>query len=165
SNIDEDPITTVISDKHTVEGFRKHFYSLWNQKSWTFEGEGGIRAVFDDMLNYKEAWFIGGNGGIKRYFPKYWEEYSKRRIKKKHFWHDLIDAELMAKIFDLEKEVPFYEYKVLPKELVSPHVIAIYGNKVANIMWGDKTIVTVIEDKDIMEGYKKHFDYLWKTIK
>ena len=165
ANIDKDPITTVITDKHTVDTFRKHFYERWNQKSWTFEDEGGVRAVFDDMLNYKEAWFIGGNGGIKRFFLKYWEEYSKKRIDKKHFWHDLIDAERMAEIFDLDKEVPFYEHKVLPKELVSPHVIAIYGNKVANIIWGEKTIITVIEDKNIMEGYKKHFDYLWKTIK
>ncbi len=167
ANIDKRPITTVITDKHTVDTFKRHFHNLWEQKSRTFEGEGGVRAVLDDMLNYKEVWFIGGNDGIKKYFPEYWKEHDKERVKRKVFWHDLIDTRRMAELFQGRetKTVPYYECKILPKELSSPHVIALYGNKVANIIWGEKTIITVIEDKNIMEGYKKHFDYLWNSIR
>ena len=40
--------------------------------------------------------------------------------------------------------------------------VAFYGDKVANIIWREKTLVTIIEDKEIREGYQKYFEYLWK---
>ncbi len=163
----KDPVTIVIKNREIATSFLQYFNHLWNQKVVAFEGKAGVRAVFDDMLHYKEVWFIGGNDGIKKYFPNYWEEHNKERIKRKVVWHDLIDAQLMSNLFPGQErsKISFYEYKILPPELSSPHVIAFYGDKVANIIWREKTIVTVIEDKEIREGYKKYFDYLWKTIK
>ena len=43
--------------------------------------------------------------------------------------------------------------------------VAFYGDKVANIIWREKTLVTIIEDKEIREGYQKYFEYLWKNTK
>ena len=132
----------------------------------SYEGEAGVHAVFDDMLNYHDVYFIGGNDGIKKYFPQYWEEHNKERVKRKVVWHDLIDAKLMSNLFPGKKreQVLYYEYKILPLELSSPHVIAFYGDKIANIIWRENTMVTIIEDKEIREGYQKYFEYLWKNL-
>jgi hypothetical protein len=164
---EKEPTTIVINNRDVTRSFRRHFESLWNQKTWTYEGEDGVRAVFDEMLKYPEVWFIGGNSGINKYFPEYWKTHSKKRVENKVFWHDLIDANPVADLFSTKQadKIPYYECRVLPKELSSPHVIALYGNKVANIIWGEKTIISVIEDKQIMDGYKKYFDYLWKISK
>jgi hypothetical protein len=63
-------------------------------------------------------------------------------------------------------EEPYYECKVLPKQVKSPLVIGIYGNKVANILWAGKdTSVFIQENKELNKSYKKYFDYLWKTAK
>ena len=152
-----------IESEIVFRNFKAYFDALWNQKIISLQGESGVRTVFEDMLNYKEVWFIGGNDGIKKFFPQYWKEHNQERIKRKVVWHDLIDAKLMADLFPGQERgsVPYYEYRTLPAELSSPHVIAFYGDKVANIIWQKNTIITLIKNKEIREGYKKYFDFLW----
>lgn len=161
--VGEEPIVTVMNLPRMNKVYKKQFESLWNQRTITLEGEAAAEHFLNDMLNYKEVWFIGGNDGITRYHPKLWKEFNQKRIKNKIFWHDLIDAKLIANLFEGEdrSKVKYYEYKVLPPELSSPHVIALYGNKVANIIWSKNTIITITEDKQIFDGYRKYFDYLW----
>ena len=162
----KEPVTITIRNKEIAESFKQHFNHLWNQHMVSYEGEAGVHAVFDDMLNYHDVYFIGGNDGIKKYFPQDWEEHNKERVKRKVVWHDLIDAKLMSNLFPGKKreQVLYYEYKILPLELSSPHVIAFYGDKIANIIWRENTMVTIIEDKEIREGYQKYFEYLWKNL-
>ncbi len=163
--VEKEPIAIVIENKNLHDAYQQQFELLWNQKMVSFEGETGVRAVFDDMLNYKDIYFIGGNGGIKKFFPKYWDGHNRERVKRKISWHDLIDTTRFSDLFPEKLDrVPYYEYKILPPELSSPHVIAFYGDKVANIIWREKTMVTIIEDRQVREGYQKYFEYLWKTI-
>ena len=163
---EKEPIIITIENENFYNTYKRQFELLWNQKTATYQDEAGVKAVFDDMLDYKEVWFIKGNDGIKKYFPKYWEKHNRERIAKNVFWHDLIDAKLVSNLFENQQrhKVLYYEYKVLPPELSSPHVIAFYGNKVVNIIWGEKTILTVIEDEEIRKSYKNYFDYLWKSV-
>lgn len=153
------PLTFRIENKTVADSLRHNFELLWEQDTVTYKGEEGVKAVFNQVLNEKEVWFIGGNFGIKQ-FPEYWEWFKKERIKRKNFWHDLIDQGALE-IDDLSGE-PYYEYKILPPEMKSPHVIGIFGNKVANIIWAGKhTRIFVVEDKDLVDGYKKYFHLLW----
>ncbi len=161
----KDPRTVVIKNKSFVETSVKNFNELWNQKTFTYEGEEGVRLIFDDALYHKDLWAIGGNDGIKKYFPEYWKEWDQKRIKNKVMFHDLIDTKLLEKLYDRNQKIPYYEFKVLSKELNSPHVIWIWGDNVANIIWDKKTIITVTKDKKIAESYKNYFNYLWKTRK
>ncbi len=156
-----------IASDIVYQNFQSYFQGLWHQKTTSLTGETGIKILFDDMLNYTDVWFIGGNGGIRKYYPQYWKVHNTERIKRNIIWHDLIDAKLMSNLFPNQqrRSVPYYEYKILPPELSSPHVIVFYGNKVANIIWKKIPLATIIEDKEIVEGYKKYFDYLWKSIK
>ncbi|MFH1053441.1 MAG: helix-turn-helix domain-containing protein [Candidatus Woesearchaeota archaeon] len=125
-----------------------------------FRGKEGIKAVFEDMLNFKNNYFIGGRWYVVKEMPHYWIHYDKRRIKAGVKWHNLIlhDA----------PEIPtkkFVSVKELPKDFSgSPTIIWIFGNKVAHVVWSPEFIAFVIESKDIAENYKKYHKYLWDRI-
>ena len=55
--------------------------------------------------------------------------------------------------------------KYLPEEMSgNPTVIFIYGNKVANVLWGDEYFAFVIESKELAENYRKYHKYLWDNV-
>lgn len=127
-----------------------------------FRGKEGIKSVFEDMLNYKENYFIGGGYYIMDLLPNYWSQYNKRRIEAGVKWHSLGQYETK------EREVPEKKLlwvKYLPKELgKSPSVIFLFGNKVVNVLWSEDFFAFMIESKDIAENYKNYFWYLWQKV-
>ncbi len=156
----KEPTIFVIENKELVKSYKKYFNLLWDQKTIMYTGSSGVKSFFNELINEKEVWFIGGNFGIKKDFPEYWKWYMKESLKRKQIWHDLIDVDVNIKEIPISK---YYAYKILPPELKSPHVICISKNKVANILWaGEKTTIFVLENKDIVDSYKKYFDLLWK---
>ena len=59
-----------------------------------------------------------------------------------------------------------FETKFLPKEIESPAIINIYGDRVANVLWkGNYALVFLLINKEIADSYRKYFDYLWKISK
>ncbi len=127
-----------------------------------FRGKESIKSVFEDMLNHKNVYSISGGWNIVREFPYYWPQYDKRRIKAKSIWHNLVRHEWKGKEQPTTK---FVKFKFLPEEFSgNPIVILIYGNKVANVSWGEEYFVFVLESKAIAENYKKYFKYLWDKV-
>lgn len=126
-----------------------------------FRGKGGIRAIFEDTLNCKEVYFIGGGHYVIDFLPKYWLSYNLRRIKSKIKWINLWRYELRNEATPLKLE----KIKVLPKEFSgNPNVIFIYGNKIANVLWGENPFAFVIESSEIADNYKKYHNYLWNHV-
>jgi hypothetical protein len=56
----------------------------------------------------------------------------------------------------------YYKYCQLPKDLQSPMVIAIFGNKVAQILWKEQSFAFILESKEIKDSFMKYFNYFWK---
>jgi HTH-type transcriptional regulator, sugar sensing transcriptional regulator len=126
-----------------------------------FRGKEAIKTIFEDMLNYKDVWVIGGGMYITYELPDYWEEYNKRRIKSGTIYHNLVINELKGKT----KDIKLMPIKVLPKEFSgNPTAIIIYGNKTINISWTSEIFAILIENKEIAENYKKYHKYLWDNI-
>jgi hypothetical protein len=93
-----------------------------------------------------------------------WDDYKTKRVNKEVFWHDLITPGMMlssAKAGGIIYDDPYYEYKFLPATVTGPHVICLYGNKMASIVWKEDAVINIIEDKEVVETYKKYFQYLW----
>jgi len=125
-----------------------------------FRGKEGIKAVFEDMLNYEENRFIGGGWYIVHELPYFWASYNRRRVEKKVKWFNLVRHELRK---EATPEGKYIWVKFLPKEFSgNPNVIFIYGNKVANVLWGKEFFAFLIESKEVAENYRRYFDYLWK---
>jgi sugar-specific transcriptional regulator TrmB len=129
-----------------------------------FRGKEGIKALFNEMLGFSDHYYIGGNWGMVKYVGKEWvDRWMEKRVKKKIWMHDILapDVELLAS-YPLPTE--YYEFRILPPEFGSPNVILIYGNRVANIFWGENLFAFQIENADIAKNYVTYFNYLWKTL-
>ena len=132
-----------------------------NVSAEIYRGKEGIKTIFEDMLHYNHNYFIGGGYYIIDKMPFFWQHYNKRRIALKVHWHNLVRYEIKEKLI----KDRFFHEKVLPKEFSgAPAAIFIYGNKVANVVWGDEFFAFVIENKEIAGNYKKYHAYLWENI-
>lgn len=155
-----------IQRKDIRDAMKNYFDALWQQDAQTYFGLAALQQLMEESLNYTDNWFIGGNGGITRVLPKYWEDYNRRRIEKGVIWHDLVDYNYVplpgisytnTGAFN-KKECN--ELKILTAEVNSPTVIFFFGETVAHIMW-DAQIAFVIKNKTLFENYRSYFDYLW----
>lgn len=131
-------------------------------KAEVYRGKEGIKSVFEDMLNYKQNYFIGGGWYVVRELPYFWPHYNKRRIKLGIKWYNLVRYEFRK---EKKPEERFVQIKFLPKEFSgSPNVVFIYGDKVTNVLWSDQFFAFMIQSKEIAENYKQYHKYLWDNI-
>jgi len=157
----EEPIVISISNKQLHDTYKEQFELFWNQQVITITGKEAVYAFFDELLEYSSSYYIGGNFGIKKYFPEYWEKYKKQRIENKCFWYDLVAATPLADESLVQE--PYYSCRILPEMFSSPHVIVIYGEQAANIIWdGEQTSIIIISKKEIVQSYKQYFNFLWE---
>ena len=126
-----------------------------------YRGVEGVKAVWEDMLNYKEIYWIGSGRYVPKKFPTWFSNWNRRRIKLKIKMFNIFR-------YELKKEVkPFkFEYcRFLPKAFSgNPAVICIYGNKTINFLLGEYFFAFIIENKEIAENYKRYHRYLWDKI-
>jgi HTH-type transcriptional regulator, sugar sensing transcriptional regulator len=155
-------LTILIKDKIIANSFKNQFKAIWNQKTRTLRGKEGVETVFNEALGSKEIRFIGGNWGIVKYHQEFFEKWNRAREKRKVMWLDLIDTEFLVESKKKPKSLEHYQAKILPEQVNSPGVIFIYGDKVATIIWKKETIINVIESKEVVDHYRKYFDYLWE---
>jgi sugar-specific transcriptional regulator TrmB len=132
-----------------------------------YRGTEAMKSLLNEALNYKESFWIGGNSGVERSPLKTWfKGWMKKRAEKKHIMHDLVDYGTYLEDFnpkDKEKHRKnYYKYCELPKELRSPMVIIIFGDKVAQVLWKEQSFAFVLESPEIRESFMKYFYYFWK---
>lgn len=133
-----------------------------------YRGNEAMKALLDETLNYKEQYWIGGNSGVENTSLKNWfRHWMDRRVEKKRLMYDLVDYGTYLeglKPNDIETHKKnYYKYCQLPKELKSPMVILIFGNKVAQILWSKKSFAFVLESEEIKESFMGYFHYFWKN--
>jgi len=128
-----------------------------------YRGYEGVKAVWDDTLNYKETLMIGSGRYIPKNFPTFFAQWNKRRIKLKVKWRNLLRHEMRG---ELKEPYPYEQMKFLPKEFsTNPMVIFVYGNKVAhNLYLQDSQFSFVINSKEIAENYRHYHNYLWNKV-
>jgi len=135
-----------------------------------YRGNESMKALLEESLNYKEQYWIGGNSGIEEINLKTWfSHWMKKRAEKKIWLYDLVDygthlEGLEPKNFKNHKKM-FYKYCQLPKDMSSPMIIFIFGNKVCQILWGKQSFAFVIESEEIKDSFMKYFNYFWKKSK
>ncbi|MFH1286208.1 MAG: helix-turn-helix domain-containing protein [Candidatus Magasanikbacteria bacterium] len=161
-----EPYTIIeIFNHDLVESYKEYFEFLWEDKSQNLRGEKGIRIFLEDIGTVDKVYWIGGSkDSMDVYFPEEAQKCKEVRRKKGIEWHDLVDAGADLSGTESHSSIrnePGYFYKYLPESVSSPHVICIYGNKVANIIWKDGGYVNIIENEEMAKGYLNYFDYLW----
>ncbi|MAG75339.1 MAG: hypothetical protein CL811_01155 [Colwelliaceae bacterium] len=131
-----------------------------------YRGNESIKTLLEESLNYKEQFWIGGNKGVEETDLKNWfNHWMNKRAKMKIVMHDLADfgksLEGLEPNKKQEHKKKYYLYKQLPRNFNSPLVIFIFGNKVAQILWGKQSFAFVLESEEIKESFMKYFNYFW----
>jgi len=132
-----------------------------------FKGAEGMKAVWDDLLNYDAIYWIGSGMYVPLRFPAFWDDWNKRRMKKKVGSYHLFRSDKREEVKnkkEFEKN-KISNWKFLPSEFSgAPTVTVAYGDKVAQMMLGDNISVFVIQSEELAENYKKYHKYLWDKI-
>ena len=133
------------------------------------EGIEGFKTMRRDVLRHSdgEHLLIGAISREDEVMPAFFKDWNKQRQKKKIRIKILHKQSAKEKVVS-KKEIMgnFFETKFLPEEIESPAVINIYGDRVVNVLWKDKTpLCFLLINKDIADSYRKYFNYLWKISK
>ena len=127
-----------------------------------FRGKEGIKAIWEDMLNYKETLWIGSGRYVAKQMPHFFAGWNLRRINLKVKWINILRSEMRKEV---KAPMPYEVMRFLPKEFsANPMVIAVYGNKVVNFLFTEEIFAFVIESKSVAENYKKYHKYLWDNV-
>jgi len=135
-----------------------------------YRGKESLKALHEESLNYPKQYWIGGNSTVESNvdtdMKNWFNHWMKRRAKKKVMMYDLADHGTYLENFkdaNLSKhKKEYHKYCQLPKDLKSPMVILIFGDKVAQILWSAQPFAFVLESKEIRESFMKYFYYFWK---
>ena len=128
-----------------------------------FRGIAGLKKVLGEIVQANKSWCIGiTNESVKILGETYWKNYNvkKKDTKTKEWllWNHDFKNKVIA---DNENS----KHKILPKELDQVTETIMYENKVAIMVYSAEPIVIVMENKEIFEAHKKHFDFLWFLVK
>src|SRR3989344_2963542 len=116
-----------------------------------FEGRGGIKTFYQDILNsVKEFYVIGATG----------EALNVMEFSYPHFLRKFIKSGIMENIHPKK----FLEIRYLPQEYKAKVTTIVYGEKVAiQSLQKENIYVVVIKDKLLAQTYKTLFEFMWKA--
>lgn len=53
-------------------------------------------------------------------------------------------------------------YRTVPREYFNPTTTAVYGDRTATVIWEPLTVI-IVQNKDVADSHRKHFELLWKS--
>ena len=136
-----------------------------------FKGKEGLKSIFEDIiktLKKNEEWLAFGSAGQGAVIlPHYLDKWEKRRaeagIKLKILFNDTEEGKVRGK--ELSK-LRLTKVGFLPKGLMSPADVYIYGNKTTINLWSeDMPLSILVENKEIADSFRSFFDWFWKISK
>ena len=159
--ISDDVICVMIHDKKLARSFKEHFELLWNQETRIVKGINAIKNLFEEILEAGHCDFIGAKDNYINLIPKHIDSWEKRAKKQGFSMRNIVDLKTKGHRIT---HLPFAKTKyTIPKEFSALSVFWIFSGKVAiGILVDNEPIVTIIENKNFYNLYKKQFELLWK---
>jgi len=132
-----------------------------------YEGFKGMKTIFDkslDELKKGDTLYVSGisesTEEIRTYFLHYFRKQAKIGFKVKAIFDET------AKYKAVERKNKLTDFKFLPKGIITPATIDIYGTKTILSVGNSAYILTIlIDNKEISDSFKKNFDLLWEIAK
>lgn len=136
-------------------------------KTIVYSGVQGPKIVLKETIeagkNGEKLYGFGTDEDpYKDYLPADIEKHFQDQKKYKIKWHLLFSKKWKS---SKSYKAPLQEVRYLPESSTLPTRTMIYGNKVAIVDFHKPFTTIIIENKDIAESYKKHFNMLWKLSK
>jgi HTH-type transcriptional regulator, sugar sensing transcriptional regulator len=147
---------------------KKQTFAKRKDKATVFRGKRGINEVYNIMINTGGKEYNTFGGGTEVTFDvmgkHWWENLHLKRIEKKINSRQVFDETIRSFGIKLNKG-KLTKIKFLPSEFNQLTETVIVGNKVALVVFTENPYAFLIEDKVVADGYRKHFEVLWKLAK
>ncbi len=144
-------------------------YSKPEIRAEVYRGNDAMKALLNEALEHKATYWIGGNSGVETCSEEmrlWFKRWTKKRVAAGKFMYDLVDHGTHLEDFkpnDIKKHKKFlYKYCSLPKNLQSPMVMILFGNKVAQVLWSKQSFAFVLDSKELNDSFMKYFNFFWK---
>jgi len=130
------------------------------QDAMVFKGKKGLKTVLEEITKTKSELLVFGTGwGMKETLGSYYEQWHlKLKLNK-------VRCRILLPANKKENFLKPFTRKYLPENNVIPSTIAVYGNNVLNIIWGEEPIAILIISEKASQSYKGFFELLWKMGK
>lgn len=122
-----------------------------------------FRNILDDLKAGEEYYVIGASYGEVPALRPFFYNYHFQRVK-----HGII-VKMLANYDtkgNLEKTTAKKsEIRYLPKQFISNMQITFYKNKAFIALWTKTPVGFLIEDEEVVKGFRKYFNAFWKIAK
>ena len=154
--------------ENIIPGLRKMQRKTKNEtKSAIYEGFNGFKTALNRFANECPAgetiYILGfSNQAYKSEKLRYiLSNANKISIKKKHKFKMILDNK--ENIFYKDRKLEgLSQIKFMNKGFRSPAAIDIFGESVYIFLWDENPHAFVIKNKNIAEGFKNYFNFLWE---
>lgn len=146
---------------------KKQTFAKQKETATIYKSIRGIKEVYSIMVNTKAKeynTFGGGYPCVDLMGETWWNNLHQRRIKNKLKSRQVFDDTVKKLGADLNK-LNLTNIKFLNKEFYQAQETVIVGDKVAIAVFTENPYAFLIEDKVVADGYRKHFEMLWKIAK
>ena len=147
---------------------KKQISSRHEENATIYRGIRGIKEVYNIMINVKGKEYLTFGGGPpteKLLSLTWWLNLHNKRIANKLPSRQVFDDSVKnigGK--DIQKK-KLTHIKYLAKEFAQFQETVIVGDYVAIAVFTENPYAFLIKDKYVAEGYRKHFEVLWKQAK
>ncbi len=123
-----------------------------------YEGVEGFKTLLNKTLNESKELLSFGIDETKfeEKFPHIIKNYIKKERKFGH--RERLIAEKSTKFV---YKYSHMHYRYIDKKFFSPTPTMIFGNNVGFLIWDPLTVI-MINNNDLADAYRKHFELLWK---
>lgn len=127
-----------------------------------FQGKEGLKYFLKDIIKIKREVLITGIDDAKYqealpvFMKQYFRDMRKNKIKER-----VITLKKKG-VYLFDKNIsPTTDYRFLKAEQFNPTNTFVYGGKVVIVSWGTPVTAIMIQNKEIAETYRGHFEHLW----
>lgn len=144
---------------------QKQRFSKEKEKATVYKGIRGIKEVYTLLVNTKAKEYLtfgGGHPCEELMGTAWWRSVHTKRIANKLPARQIFDETVRAFGEELNKR-PLSRVRFISREFAQFQETVIAGDYVAINVFTENAYAFLIKDKIVAEGYKKHFELLWKT--
>jgi len=125
-----------------------------------YKGKEGLKSVLKDILKEKKDYVVFEEEGyIQKVLPHFYPQFNKQMNKSR------IKVKILTKDVKKIDKRSLMEIRSLPKFFSFPSATAIYGDKVAILVWDEPYHAILIKSKQVADSYRNFFEALWKQAK
>ncbi len=130
-----------------------------------FEGILGYKTMMKDTLKENKDYVVFGCPGesVSLIGEDWWKNYELKRIEKRIKVRMIFNKDLKKYGNSILNDLTKIRY--FSEEFEGLTETMVYGDKVGIIVWTEKPVVTLIENKEAAKSYLKYFNLLWKSSK